>query len=64
MMSNIVRLEPPVKTGSQKAAADGLQTTAEIVIFPGIRYERWGAMGAENPATTQTSASQRDLIEL
>ena len=47
-------------TGHRAQRGRRVETPAEIVIFPGIRYERWSeaASAAAKPAT------ERDLLRL
>ncbi|MCB1510355.1 MAG: hypothetical protein KDJ36_05580 [Hyphomicrobiaceae bacterium] len=62
MMGNVVRLERLVEPAKQRRHAKSQKTTAEIVIFPGVRYERWD--DAVATACPRRAGNARDFIEL
>jgi hypothetical protein len=37
-------------------------SSAEVIVFPGVRYERWGKQDPSSAAEKQTAG--RDVIEL
>ena len=45
----------------------GARTSAQVIVFPGVRYEHWGQPGEAPvmPATTKRSRDRRrDVLEL
>lgn len=62
MMGNVVRLERPEPRKRGRKAAEPPQVSAEIIIFPGVRYERWDETAAIEPRLNVRMA--RDFIEL
>ncbi|MBS0241929.1 MAG: hypothetical protein JSS20_07110 [Proteobacteria bacterium] len=59
-MATILVFRPAAVVGSQKSRAPK-QATAEIVIFPGVRYERWS--DSERPAGAG-APTERDVLKL
>lgn len=62
MMGNVVRLERPEPPKKRGKAAKVPKTSAEIIIFPGVRYERWDDVAATT--RRQSIGNARDYIEL
>lgn len=65
MMSNIVRLvqrpQPETKSPMRHASGSG----AEIILFPGVRYERWESSRAGLVGNAaDTTGVRRDVIDL
>jgi hypothetical protein len=52
--------------GNEKSAAKARRgrRSAQIVIFPGVRYERWDESAASQSGTSQSASVQRDRLEL
>ena len=51
-----------------ESAVEPARATAEVIVFPGVRYERWDE-GSEQPqhessARKQTGDRRRDVLEL
>lgn len=59
-MGLIVNFSDHASRGLGKAARTGIAGSAEIVIFPGVRYERW----EDEVETDAHRATKRDRIEL
>lgn len=57
-MAHIVEFRPPSSRGERRPRADAA-TAAEIILFPGVRYERWGDCGAAG-----AKRRKRDTLEL
>jgi hypothetical protein len=56
----------PAGTRRDEGGFTSADASAEVIVFPGIRYERWGdAEGAPaSPAKKQSRDRQRDILEL
>lgn len=76
-MALIIQLKNDVMTAQNEPADDalGAQETAEVILFPGVRYERWKDEhqdpkadclgGATNgDPRTRTSTMKRDWLEI
>lgn len=50
-------------TTSRVAGTQGRQS-AEVVIFPGVRFERWGTAPAAPAGARTTTKPRRDLLEI
>lgn len=60
-MANIIQMRmAPAET--KPRVPEGTKRSAEIVIFPGIRYERWSASDQQPDAGTKAPA--RDILKL
>ncbi len=59
-MGHIVKFNEHTPRSCGKASRVSLAGSAEIVIFPGVRYERW----EESAKSEQRRAAKRDRIEL
>jgi hypothetical protein len=49
------------------SACDGNGTSAEVIVFPGVRYEHWDEPGEPRPASAtekRVRAQSRDVLEL
>ena len=57
-MAHIVEFRPPSSRSERRPRADA-PAAAEIILFPGVRYERWG----DNPAQA-AKRRKRDTLEL
>jgi hypothetical protein len=59
---------PKVTPQRPRQQAQSSASSAEIVIFPGVRYERWDAAPAEDAPFRRTRAQRariaRDRLEL
>lgn len=64
MMNNIVRLDQPQNRSDRRKAVESSDGTGEIVIFPGVRYERWGDEKEASKACDRADGTRRDFIEL
>jgi hypothetical protein len=60
VMGHILEFKEHTPKSCGKASRVSLAGSAEIVIFPGVRYERWG----EEAKSDQRVATKRDRIEL
>jgi hypothetical protein len=58
-MATILEFRPVQKAG--RSMRNGHDTPAEIVFFPGVRYERWDEAVAVKP---RKRARRRDRLEL
>ena len=38
--------------------------SAEVILFPGVRYERWEEAHAATPAASEQRFTNRDVLEL
>jgi hypothetical protein len=63
-MDNIVRLSRPQNERHIEREADTTVRSADIVIFPGVRYERWEDEDGDVASTSTGRAVRRDFIEL
>ena len=61
-MAHIFDFNAHASKSCQRAARASMAGSAEIVIFPGVRYERAEAGSVSTPA--RRHAKQRDRIEL
>jgi hypothetical protein len=63
-MAKILTFHPA--TRRDEGALAPADATAEVIVFPGIRYERWGeAEGAHAASAKKRSRGpQRDVLEL
>lgn len=59
-MAHIIAFRPGSSTRS--AAPEPVRATAEIVIFPGVRYERTGSGGHEAP--NAANGTRRDRLSI
>ena len=53
----------PIGEGTSRRAGD----SAEVILFPGIRYERWNETGARRrrqQRQRRSSRTSRDVLEL
>lgn len=64
MMNNIVRLDQPQNRSDRRKAAESSDGTGEIVIFPGVRYERWDEVKTASKSCDRGGGTRRDFIEL
>ncbi len=62
-MASILEFRPPVFEGRQEAARREQAGPADIVLFPGVRYERW-TDSAPEPAKPRRRARRRDHLNL
>jgi hypothetical protein len=53
---------PEFRTSEGTAPREG--ESAEVILFPGIRYERWSDAGATSTATSAERRANRDVLEL
>ena len=65
MMGNIVRIDETPHRGERRSTDPKNAKSAEIVIFPGVRYERWDDdRPAAGSGVKSGSGVRRDFIEL
>lgn len=64
-MATILSFKPSVRSGAAMTIARAAGISAEIVFFPGVRYERW-AHEPPMPAAAkpQRRTKRRDKLEL
>lgn len=62
-MASILEFRPPEFEGRREVARREPAGPADIVLFPGVRYERW-AEGAPEPAKPRRRARRRDHLDL
>lgn len=60
-MANIIQMRT-TRTELKTRARQSAERTGEIVIFPGIRYERWSSSEQKSEGATPTPA--RDILKL
>jgi hypothetical protein len=53
---------PEFRTGDSTATIAG--GSAEVIIFPGVRYERWEEAHAVTSAPADERQTRRDVLEL
>lgn len=63
-MDNIVRLSRPQNERRIEREADAAAQSADIVIFPGVRYERWDDDTGDVASASTGRTVRRDFIEL
>ncbi|HUS95541.1 MAG TPA: hypothetical protein VMX97_02260 [Hyphomicrobiaceae bacterium] len=63
-MGNVVRLEQPQSMNDRRADMGTEGEGAEIVLFPGVRYERWDEVSQALEARKMARSINRDVIEL
>lgn len=61
-MASILEFRQPAFGSRQVTAKTEAVATADIVLFPGVRYERWAE--AEEPAKPRRRARRRDHLDL
>jgi len=61
-MASVLEFRRPALDCRQSAPKRG-SASADIVLFPGVRYERWSEVPAE-PAPARRRARRRDHLEL
>jgi hypothetical protein len=64
MMDNIVRLSRPQNERRDRPEGETSAQSAEIVIFPGVRYERWDDDAGDVSIVSPSRGVERDFIEL
>jgi hypothetical protein len=64
MMNNIVRLERSNRSTKATTCENPSGAGAEIILFPGVRYERWGAVSAGVVTRAGADGVRRDVIDL
>ena len=64
MMTNIVRLSQPQNVKRDRQDEPAPTQSADIVIFPGVRYERWDEDADTTVASAPDRGVRRDFIEL
>jgi hypothetical protein len=68
-MAKILTFEPTEFDRTKSADESRAVTSAEVIVFPGIRYERWDESRGEEPDATSTEESRtrgrrRDVLNL
>lgn len=63
-MDNIVRLSRPQNERRIEREGEAPAQSADIVIFPGVRYERWDDEVGDVASASTVRSVQRDFIEL
>jgi hypothetical protein len=58
-MATIHEFRPSRRTGRSN-----LEGGAEIIIFPGVRYERWTEPPAEKPKRRRKARTKRDHLRI
>ena len=63
------RCTEPRREEATSSVCDGSGTSAEVIVFPGVRYEHWDKAGDSNPRSAsatkkQARAQLRDVLEL
>ena len=62
-MASILEFRPPTLEGRQAAVKAEATGSADIVLFPGVRYERWAEAPSEAEAPRRR-VRRRDHLEL
>lgn len=62
-MASILEFRQPALQCRQVTGKTSAAASADIVLFPGVRYERWAEAQTE-PAKPRRRARRRDQIEL
>jgi hypothetical protein len=44
--------------------AQARRVSAEVIVFPGVRYEHWDEAGATEASAKRQSGPRRDVLEL
>lgn len=57
-MADIVTFKPS-ETSARDVCAEERQQKCEIILFPGVRYERWGAEVSPSPRLAPKSRKSR-----
>lgn len=63
-MDNIVRLSRADVDRRDRPEGEARAQSAEIVIFPGVRYERWNGEANDVSVVSPSRSVERDFIEL
>jgi hypothetical protein len=63
-MSSILEFRKPALSIRQVTATNGATGSADIVLFPGVRYERWAEAPPEPEAPRRSSRRRRDHLDL
>jgi hypothetical protein len=63
------RCTEPRREETGSFACDGNGTSAEVIVFPGVRYEHWDEPGDGEPRSASATrkrapAQRRDVLEL
>jgi hypothetical protein len=53
---------PELRSGSARSSADG-GATADVVLFPGVRYEKWEE-GSPDAGQSSRRSRKRDRLDL
>lgn len=62
-MASILEFRQPAIGVRRESAVRAAGRSADIVLFPGVRYERWGD-GSSEPAKPRRRARRRDHLDL
>lgn len=63
-MADILDFRSTVGKSPKRTRSDLDSSRCEVVIFPGIRYERWENSSAQQSATRARKSVKRDTLEL
>ncbi|HRN89585.1 hypothetical protein [Hyphomicrobium sp.] len=63
-MASILEFRTLPASARPRSVADGAKGPAEIVLFPGVRYERMTEDEAPAQKSRSRARTQRDLLEL
>jgi hypothetical protein len=63
-MASILEFRQPALGIRRTSTAGTPGASADIVLFPGVRYERWTEAPAETAAKSRRRARRRDRLEL
>lgn len=63
-MASILEFKPAAFGSRQEAERNEAAGSADIVLFPGVRYERWTEAPSESDAPPRRRARRRDRLEL
>lgn len=65
-MALIIRLNNEVQTSQEEPDVDEVrnQRSAEVIIFPGVRYEHWGDAQSEPDDQQRSQDGNRDWLKV
>ena len=63
-MADILDFRPTEGKPGRRERGAARAATCEIVIFPGVRYERWETAAKEKPKAASRKRVKRDTLEI
>lgn len=63
-MATIIEFRGSERAPAARGAGVQGRKSAEVVIFPGVRFERWERTAADPAAANPATKPRRDLLEI